>query len=38
MAKAFSETEFEKFRIVQDREFVSDFDEIVLNIKQQERS
>jgi hypothetical protein len=26
MAKAFAESEFEKYRIVQDREFVSDFD------------
>ena len=26
MAKAFAESEFEEYRIVQDREFVSDFD------------
>jgi hypothetical protein len=29
MAKAFAESEFEKYRIVQDRVFVSDFDRVV---------
>ncbi len=28
IAKQFAESEFEKFRVIQDREFVSDFDEV----------
>ena len=33
IAKAFAESEFEKYRIVQDRLFESDFDKMVLNLK-----
>ena len=33
MAKAFAESEFEKYRIVQDRVFVSDFDRVVKRIE-----
>lgn len=32
MARAFAESEFEKYRIVQDRDFVSDFDRAVNNL------
>lgn len=31
IAKAYAETEFEKYRIIQDRLFVSDFDRLVNN-------
>ena len=31
MAKIHAETEFEKYRIIQDRKYVSDFDELLLN-------
>ena len=33
MAKIHAETEFEKYRIIQDRIYVSDFDELLLNTK-----
>ena len=33
MAKLHAETEFEKYRIIQDRIYVSDFDELLLNTK-----
>ena len=33
MAKLHAETEFEKYRITQDRIYVSDFDELLLNAK-----
>ena len=33
MAKLHAETEFEKYRIIQDRTYVSDFDELLLNTK-----
>ena len=29
VAKAFAESEFEKYRVVQDRQFESDFDRLV---------
>ena len=31
MAKIHAETEFEKYRIIQDRIYLSDFDELLLN-------
>lgn len=34
VAKAFAESEFEKYRIVQDRLFVSDFDQMIKNLPQ----
>ena len=37
MAKLHAETEFEKYRIVQDRIYISDFDELLLNAKQIEK-
>ena len=33
MAKLHAETEFEKYRIIQDRIYMSDFDELLLNTK-----
>lgn len=33
MAKLHAETEFEKYRIIQDRTYISDFDELLLNTK-----
>ena len=33
MAKIHAETEFEKYRIVQDQIYISDFDELLLNTK-----
>ena len=33
MAKLHAETEFERYRIIQDRIYVSDFDELLLNAK-----
>ena len=33
IAKLYAETEFEKYRIIQDRIYVSDFDELLLNTK-----
>ena len=33
IAKAFAEGEFEKFRVIQDREYVSDFDKVVKQIE-----
>lgn len=33
MAKIHAETEFEKYRVIQDRIYISDFDELLLNIK-----
>ena len=33
MAKLHAETEFEKYRIVQDQIYISDFDELLLNAK-----
>ena len=33
MAKIHAETEFEKYRIIQDRIYISDFDELLLNAK-----
>ncbi len=37
MAKLHAETEFEKYRIVQDQVYISDFDELLLNAKQIEK-
>lgn len=37
MAKIHAETEFEKYRIIQDRIYISDFDELILNSKNLER-
>jgi len=33
MAKLHAETEFEKYRIIQDKIYISDFDELLLNTK-----
>ena len=33
MAKIHAETEFEKYRVIQDRIYISDFDELLFNIK-----
>lgn len=38
MAKLHAETEFEKYRIIQDRIYISDFDELILNAKKIEES
>ncbi len=37
MAKIHAETEFEKYRIIQDKIYISDFDELLLNTKKEER-
>ena len=37
MAKIHAETEFEKYRIIQDQIYVSDFDELLLNAKKIEK-
>ena len=37
MAKLHAETEFEKYRIVQDQIYISDFDELLLNTKKIEK-
>ena len=34
VAKAFAESEFEKFRVLQDRTYQSDFDRLVANIEE----
>ena len=34
IAKAFAESEFEKFRVLQDRTYQSDFDRLVANIEE----
>ena len=34
IAKAKAETEFEKYRVVQDRLFISDFDKYMLELKE----
>ena len=36
LAKAKAESEFEKFRIVQDRLYQSDFDKLLLHVKEDE--
>ena len=36
IAKEFAETEFEKYRIVQDRLFKSDFDKLIVQIKKKD--
>ena len=33
MAKIHAEIEFEKYRVIQDRIYISDFDELLLNTK-----
>ena len=33
MAKLHAETEFEKYRIIQDKNYISDFDELVKETK-----
>ncbi len=33
MAKLHAETEFEKYRIVQDKKYISDFDELLMQSK-----
>lgn len=38
MAKIHAETEFEKYRIIQDQIYVSDFDELLLNSKKIEKN
>lgn len=38
IAKAFAENEFEKFRKIRDREYVSDFDKLLLEIQQKGES
>lgn len=37
MAKIHAETEFEKYRIIQDHVYISDFDELLLNTKKIEK-
>ena len=37
MAKIHAETEFEKYRIVQDKIYISDFDELLINTKKLEK-
>lgn len=34
VAKAFAESEFEKYRVVQDRAYVSDFDKLLLQTEE----
>jgi hypothetical protein len=36
IAKEFAETEFEKYRIIQDKLFTSDFDKLVVQIKKKD--
>ena len=38
IAKAFAESEFEKFRVLQDRTYQSDFDRLVANIEENDES
>lgn len=38
MAKIHAETEFERYRIVQDQIYISDFDELLLNTKKIEKN
>ena len=38
MAKLHAETEFEKYRIIQDQIYISDFDELLLNTKKLEKN
>ena len=38
MAKLHAETEFEKYRIVQDKIYISDFDELLANSKKIEKN
>ena len=38
IAKAFAESEFEKYRIIQDREYRSDFDEMMQRFLLEEKS
>lgn len=33
MAKLHAETEFEKYRIIQDRVYISDFDQLIIDAK-----
>lgn len=33
IAKAFAESEFEKYRAIQDKEYISDFDKLLKDIK-----
>lgn len=33
MAKLHAETEFEKYRIIQDRIYISDFDQLIIDTK-----
>ena len=37
MAKIHAETEFEKYRIIQDQIYISDFDELLLKTKEMEK-
>lgn len=37
IAKAKAETEFEKYRIIQDKLFVSDFDKYLLELEEHEK-
>ena len=37
IAKAFAESEFEKFRVLQDRTYQSDFDRLVANIEENDK-
>jgi len=37
IAKALAETEFEKFRVIQDEEYISDFDRLVTTMKDVEK-
>ena len=37
-AKLYAETEFEKYRIIQDRLFMSDYDKFMLKLEEQTKS
>ena len=36
IAKAFAESEFEKYRVIQDRQYQSDFDRLVASIEEKD--
>lgn len=36
IAKAFAESEFEKYRVIQDRQYQSDFDRLVANTEEKD--
>jgi hypothetical protein len=38
VAKAFAEKEYEKFRVIQDKDYISDFDRVVKKITEKKNS